>query len=965
MTSEKAWGTFTRMLQSNPIGIFDRFYSPFLHDFEQKLTINLDRIAESSPIKIVSDDILLKSLVSLKQDLIGICIKSLITELYTEKQMGTLLGEDSSQRYSYFNDLLATSEYRSRILDKYPVLVDLIHGKINSKLELILEVMRRMTADRELIRNQIGIDVTSVETMKLSVGDSHNGGKSVVILGVNKGAENLVYKPHTMSPEASFNRLLSWVNDKKELRCPVHNLKVIDQGTYGWQEFVAYQSCERIEEVSTYYYRVGVLLSLFKIIKCGDIHHENIIACRDFPIIVDLETLLTQEDPQVKTEDILSAFMKEIGDSVLGTLILPQNFEHLIFDFDISGLSGEGGVRSNKIVDYELVHRGTDEIRILPKYYETVETHNRVKLGERKVSVAEFRLPIEQGFYDGYSLVLKHRNELIDLIQSGEMFTGHYRQVLRPTHVYGRFLDASLHPKYLTDHDKRTTLFSFLYNNNQKMNEKTRRKVACEINAMMRNDVPYFCVDMHNTRLYAESGTIVDSYYEQSLVDGLLNRIRRLNEADLKKQLRYISNSLSTTREASPAQAQESMSVRTNGGLRIQGTTVLSGVIEIADYLIDTAVWSRDKSACTWLTLLTVGDDKLRLGPLHHSLHEGGGVILFLAYVAKETGISKYEQAARACLEGLEIMWKSEGQGTLSAFTGLCSSVYLYYNLSVMWNSKELYEKHLEQLRRMCSLEINSDHPLDYVGGLSGAIIACLNIYESGGVKEALVTAEKMGKHLFTALLGQLDGHLTGLAHGYAGYALAMSKLGDALGKNEYVKLGAKLIETENRYFDEQKQNWKDLRTDTAKENDLVFWCHGAAGIGLSRMQLMNSSLEPIARQAEHDLKRAVKKLVVDGFSEKMDHSLCHGVVGNLDILLSIGQVIGDDSLIQCAYSYVLSILQTMRDNGIQSGLEHTTDLVGFMLGLSGIGYGLLRFTNPEIPSVLGLEVSKRKVDFS
>ena len=54
---------------------------------------------------------------------------------------------------------------------------------------------------------------------------------------------------------------------------------------YTWQEFVLYDADLTFAEAQRYYYRAGVLLSLFFILKSTDMHHENIIVSGEYKLL--------------------------------------------------------------------------------------------------------------------------------------------------------------------------------------------------------------------------------------------------------------------------------------------------------------------------------------------------------------------------------------------------------------------------------------------------------------------------------------------------------------------------------------------------------------------------------------------------------------------------------------------------------------------------------------------------------
>ncbi|WP_279635632.1 lanthionine synthetase LanC family protein [Corallococcus carmarthensis] len=89
-------------------------------------------------------------------------------------------------------------------------------------------------------------------------------------------------------------------------------------------------------------------------------------------------------------------------------------------------------------------------------------------------------------------------------------------------------------------------------------------------------------------------------------------------------------------------------------------------------------------------------------------------------------------------------------------------------------------------------------------------------------------------------------------------------------------------------------------------------------------------------------------------------HCLCHGDVGNLEVLHLAGAVLGEEAWKQAARSRAARVLAQGRDGAWRCGLPRFTEAPGLMLGLSGIGLGLLRLAAPDfVPSVLALQPAR------
>ena len=84
---------------------------------------------------------------------------------------------------------------------------------------------------------------------------------------------------------------------------------------------------------------------------------------------------------------------------------------------------------------------------------------------------------------------------------------------------------------------------------------------------------------------------------------------------------------------------------------------------------------------------------------------------------------------------------------------------------------------------------------------------------------------------------------------------------------------------------------------------------------------------------------------------------MCHGALGNIDILRVIYNELGLSELNKVYKEKLALFLEYMSEDGIKYGLHGTLAMVNFMTGLSGIGYSILREKNISLPSILALEV--------
>jgi len=102
------------------------------------------------------------------------------------------------------------------------------------------------------------------------------------------------------------------------------------------------------------------------------------------------------------------------------------------------------------------------------------------------------------------------------------------------------------------------------------------------------------------------------------------------------------------------------------------------------------------------------------------------------------------------------------------------------------------------------------------------------------------------------------------------------------------------------------------------------------------------------------EVDAAVRTTIKSGFG--LNHCLCHGDLGNLELLILAAESFDDQELRSWVDRFTVSILESIEDYGWITGIPSGVESPGLMTGLAGIGYGLLRLAEPaRVPSVMVL----------
>ena len=138
----------------------------------------------------------------------------------------------------------------------------------------------------------------------------------------------------------------------------------------------------------------------------------------------------------------------------------------------------------------------------------------------------------------------------------------------------------------------------------------------------------------------------------------------------------------------------------------------------------------------------------------------------------------------------------------------------------------------------------------------------------------------------------------------------------------------------------------------------MVFWCHGAAGIGLSRISTIKyiEHDKKLLAMWKRDIRSAIDAVKRYGTRFEQKHGLCHGLMGNLLILDHMAEKTNDSDLKAFVREKLCMFLSRLKTDAINYENALNAEDVGFMLGLSGIGYSIMKLTDEKIPNILLFE---------
>ena len=750
---------------------------------------------------------------------------------------------------------------------------------------------------------------------------------------------SLVYKPRDLMLDAAFHRF--------QLHCDptISALRYVLRPDHGWMEVVE-PSPEGLRGAPVAR-SAGRLLALLYLLGGSDCHLENLVARNGELILIDGETALHPELSSVTVSDLALGDVWP-WDSVARTGLLPRWSFGAGGEaaFDVSALGAREDLLGRfeeprwRNINSDLMARGVeaDPVAVLPE-------------GERLDVDA-----LIQGFTAMYRHLLEHRDDLRASPAFCDLGGVRARLVVRATRQYGACLQASLVGDLFRDTAARRASLEDLPPHGTRDDPLWAALRDAEITALERMDVPRFTVATRGGDV--ESGDRVLAALpglREGFADAVL-RFDRLGEADLHRQIAIIRGSFAAIRVRTIDPVAEPMPFPDHPAGDVAMRRILDAAIGLADDLAASALPTAEGGA-HWLDLRRhEGVECYSLQRAGLDLYDGNaGIALFLAAAASTSGrkdlaalatraLQPIRQWARLPCEDVHSRLVGVGAGT-----GTGSLLYALTRCAAYLRNDELIE---DALRLAARLDGDTQLETDALGGDAGAIIGLLTLHAHSGSAELLDRAMAFGDHLLAAPPPRT--RFTGMAHGAAGMAIAWFRLADASGRTAFREAGREALAFERNAFDAGAGGWPDFRFGGADGTVpcSTMWCHGAPGIGLSRLALLD--LEEDAAFAG-EIETAIRATKHYGM-RRADH-LCCGNFGRIDLLVEAGHRFGDPALLDVATAAAEARLD-LRDVTGSFGLSCDDGpewlKPSLFRGIAGMGYELLRIAAPgDVASVL------------
>jgi type 2 lantibiotic biosynthesis protein LanM len=875
-------------------------------------------------------------------------------------------------RYDQFVAEMKTGGFR-HLFEEKPVLLRLIATIARQWIDTSREFVLRLTADLAIIRRVIlhsGAD-SRVAKIEGDLSDPHNDGHTVQIVTFEDGSR-VVYKPKDLRLDVAWYDLIERLNGAGtplELKAA----RAISQHGYGWTEFIEHAGCNDQKGCKRFFRRAGAWLALFHCFAATDMHQENMIASGEYPVPIDLETILQasaeEHKAQTPEDQAFNAATEIVANSVMTVGLLPA-YARGVDDnvFAVGGMTADW----NSKIKLTWNNINSDGMRPAKTKEVSAITPNLPYVDGRYAKFGDHIDDFISGFED-YATFLLHRSR--DAKQGG-LFDGFagvpVRKVIRPTRFYYMLLQRLKNHRTMDDGAAWSAQTDFIarladWENDFDPDWPLQR---VERSALVALNVPHFVSLSDGNEIRDATGFAIHTKVISGM-DRARVRVRSFDEHDIAWQITVIrQNLISIARSAEPPPK----GVELKQPLRSQAAAVptdqlfIAEADNIAEELSRYAI--RRGPGAAWIGLDWLGDSEVfQLVCLGPELYNGvSGIAVFLAAHAAVTESRPSGELALAGMSHLRKSLKSRNAARMArslgigGATGLGSIVYALAVMSKCLHDDGLLADAHVAAELFTDDLIAADRQLDVMGGSAGAILGLLRLYRDTQSNDVLKRATKCGEHLLGqgrvgpegrrswSGKGSSPQGLNGMSHGAAGFAYALASLSATTGRDDFAKAASECIAFEDSSYDAARHNWPDLRGDGGPSWPCQ-WCHGAPGIGLARIATAKrGGLD--SKLLTMDIRNALAG-VERGWPVQID-TLCCGTLGSIEFFCEAGNALGRSDLRELASRRLAAVLRSATSTGDyrwNSGDRKFN--LGLFRGLAGVGYTSLRQVDDTLPNVL------------
>lgn len=406
--------------------------------------------------------------------------------------------------------------------------------------ETVTEFCRRYDNDRETIGERITGNPTLREVVP-GLGDTHEGGRTVVACTFSDDSV-WYYKPRPPEPETIVGAVFEWANTTT-VDAPV----ILNRGEYSWSAAIPHTEVDSGKQ-DRYYRRAGRLAAVSYLLRCGDLHYENVVAHGATPRVIDWEVVADVDGfarrlPAAEAERRLE--LLAFNDSIFSTGLFPCDTDS---NRSVPDISAFGHLEPKPGTDgyptWTEVNRDGMRFERTEGVFDTAT--NVPQVDGETVPPDEHLQSITAGFRETYWELSNRSDSLLALLRAEGLDEAKTRFLVRPTQQYQSTRRRLNEPAALRDGPSAWFRIEQLFAGYDVVDSDAYDQLwpifDAESRALLGGDVPRFTLEHGSlSRCHRE---VVAEFAEKSKTERVADRLETSGPQDCLRQEAYIAASL-------------------------------------------------------------------------------------------------------------------------------------------------------------------------------------------------------------------------------------------------------------------------------------------------------------------------------------------------------------------------------------------------------------------------------------
>lgn len=714
-----------------------------------------------------------------------------------------------------------------------------------------------------------------------------------------------------------------------------------------WVKFVEHVEVYNKSQIEQFYYNYGKILFVAYLLGMNDMHHENLIAHGEYPVISDVETIFSsylffythkfEYDAQYKA-------VQRLLYGVMATGMIPIFSMTEYFGGDVSCLSNKG----LRIMTEKVSNKYRDDMYI---YTEPEIVTQFSHLPNHQIDPLFYGAQITKGFEDASIIFQNRKTEIVNYILSNVNII-ESRIILNMTKGYSKIIQIKNDPRYRHNPD----LFEQLLLNLKRSNQFNKAVYEHEVGELRRSNIPSFYWKKDFNYVYGCHLTEKKKVLElREFTKNILIKILeyQTNPEMLLQQKRLINDSI----VSNIALGIEYRDLENIPAVQLHIERTQESLKENID---DNRIEGTD-GTISWIGLMVNDKEQLEYAILDWSLYSGLigiGYMYLSEYVINTDELSLYfiEQIYNTVTKACDLgTFNDYNVSYFCGLTGIYAFLIKIKNYKIITSSD--VDIYTEKIKKLIRRNLTKTSRYDTLTGIHSAVIYFFGRYKTDDFsKEIIPVIAEYFLAGFEISVMEDNFNYASFAHGYSGIITSIMCMNRITQNIKFKTIGKKLWENECKlHIGEFK--WHDLRSSDNIYSH--FWCHGSCGIMFSRLIwkkhcFLEDSIIDMNNEELETLLQQYKTYICSKGLNSQNYSLCHGNFAFVDYLLSYEKMFGKDEDIS---QYIMQTVKMGKEQGYSCiGAPGAINSIGFMVGESGIQYLLNRNISTELPSVLTVE---------